>query len=151
MIFIIIFIVIIIQGPKGITAVDVTVRTWPSNDPAPHGRSNLFAAAKADKERSYRPALESGAVNGLVTFAVTAGGALGPDAMGLLRWLGQRSEAEASEGNARAWRLAQEVAIVALKGSYHCLGTWRLRHRAAAEAGLTRVMADRGDGATEGE
>ena len=90
-------------------------------------------------------------MNGLVTFAVTAGGALGPDAMGLLRWLGQRSEAEASEGNARAWRLAQEVAIVALKGSYHCLGTWRLRHRAAAEAGLTRVRADRGDGATEGE
>ena len=34
--------------------------------------------------------------------------------------------------------------FVALKGSYHCLSTWHLRHRAAAEAGavLTRVMVD---------
>ena len=33
---------------------------------------------------------------------------------------------------------------MALKGSYHCLSTWHLRHRAAAEAGagLTRVMVD---------
>ena len=38
----------------------------------------------------------------------------------------------------------QDVAFVALKGSYHCLSTWHLRHRAAAEAGagLTRVMVD---------
>ena len=135
---------VLAQGPKGVTAVDVTVRTWPSNDPAPHGRSNPFAAAKADKERSYRPAIESGVVDGLITFAVTAGGALSPDAMSLLRWLGQRGEAEASEGSTLAWRLAQDVAIVALKCSYYCLSTWHLRHRAAAEAGagLTRVMVD---------
>ena len=40
--------------------------------------------------------------------------------------------------------IAQDVAIVALKGSYHCLSTWHIRHRAAAEAGagLTRVMVD---------
>ena len=135
---------VLAQGPKGATAVDVTVRTWPSNDPDPHGRSNPFAVAKADKERSYRPAIESGVVDGLITFAVTAGGALSPDAMSLLRWLGQRGEAEASEGSTLAWRLAQDVAIVALKGSYHCLSTWQLRHSAAAEAGagLTRVMVD---------
>ena len=83
-------------------------------------------------------------VDGLITFAVLAGGALSPDAMSLLRWLGQRGEAEASEGSTLAWRLAQDVAIVALKGSYHCLSTWHLRHLAAAEAGagLTRVMVD---------
>ena len=64
--------------------------------------------------------------------------------MSLLRWLGQRGEAEASGVSTLAWRLAQDVAIVALKGSYHCLSTWHLRHRAAAEAGagLTRVMVD---------
>ena len=83
-------------------------------------------------------------VDGLITFAVTAGGALSPDAMSLLRWLGQRGEAEASEGSTLAWRIAQDVAIVALKDSYHCLSTWHLRHRATTEAGagLTRVMVD---------